>query len=362
VPASAKYARGSDAWGLCQKCGLRFYLRDLVLDDYFPGLRVCESCYDTRQPQEFPVDVTDPVALYRPSPEWSAIPSVLAAYGLHDSIILNWAPALPQGGPRIDQYDVWRAESTDGINFNEPMRLVGLPVDYYDGGSLSLFNEEGGGPATYNNGGISAQTLTYEDIGVSTTEFYEYYVNAILNGGRIVRSNVIVVQTSHWNFVDPMFGQPGVPSGTLIYGLYFTSRPYPVLDIEPFHGQPMAPIKAESYFAQPDPFYGVPNAPIAGTLDALVQQYTHWPLAAASQEAFFGTPNAPVSGTFHSVVVNYTYWPTKVAPDEQFYGVVNAPLSGTLAVGLIQYQNWPVKVNQEQFFGAPNAPVGGTLS
>lgn len=64
-----QYARGTKAWGLCKRCGLRFLLSELVLDEHMPGLRVCIDCFDTKQPQEFPIDVSDPQALWKPSPE-----------------------------------------------------------------------------------------------------------------------------------------------------------------------------------------------------------------------------------------------------------------------------------------------------
>lgn len=78
MPGS-KYAQGSVAWGLCNRCGLKFFLRDLVFDGYYPGLRVCIECYDSKQPQEFLVDVTDPEALWKPAPDTVQFtPSVLS--------------------------------------------------------------------------------------------------------------------------------------------------------------------------------------------------------------------------------------------------------------------------------------------
>lgn len=63
------YARGHLAWFICGRCGIRGLLRDSIFDGYFPWLRVHDECYDSRHPQERLVSVTDPVALYRPSPE-----------------------------------------------------------------------------------------------------------------------------------------------------------------------------------------------------------------------------------------------------------------------------------------------------
>lgn len=67
--AHAHYAHGKKAWGICGRCGQRDLLANLGFDGYFPSLRVHERCYDSRHPQDRLVSVTDPVALWRPSPE-----------------------------------------------------------------------------------------------------------------------------------------------------------------------------------------------------------------------------------------------------------------------------------------------------
>lgn len=65
------YARGSRAWGECQRCGERLLLNRMVGDGYVKGLRVCPPCYDPPHPQERPIALHDPQALYRPAPELS---------------------------------------------------------------------------------------------------------------------------------------------------------------------------------------------------------------------------------------------------------------------------------------------------
>lgn len=72
------YARGSKAWGICQRCGLRALLSDLVFDGYYRNLRVHVECRDDRHPQERPVKVSDPQTLWKPSPEAQGIPPVLS--------------------------------------------------------------------------------------------------------------------------------------------------------------------------------------------------------------------------------------------------------------------------------------------
>lgn len=86
------YAEGRIAWGDCYRCGLRFLLRELVLDGYYPNLRVCSGCYDPPQPQERLAIVSDPEALWKPSPDNYAIsPPILAAIQEGNSVVLNWS-------------------------------------------------------------------------------------------------------------------------------------------------------------------------------------------------------------------------------------------------------------------------------
>ena len=68
------YARGSRAWGICQRSGTRYLLRELVEDGRYPGLLVHPDWWEGKHPQETPVDVSDPIALRRPSPDNSIIP------------------------------------------------------------------------------------------------------------------------------------------------------------------------------------------------------------------------------------------------------------------------------------------------
>src|SRR5271170_1509845 len=93
MPGS-KYAWGREAWGLCNRCGLRFLLAQLVFDGYMPGLRVCIDCYDPKHPQEFLVDVTDPLTLWKPSPDTVATTApVLTLVSALLPIQLSWTPA-----------------------------------------------------------------------------------------------------------------------------------------------------------------------------------------------------------------------------------------------------------------------------
>ena len=81
------YARGSKAWGICQRCGLRALLSELVLDGYYRDLRVHAECRDDRHPQERLPVVSDPQALWKPSPEQGAIAPVLSGVNVPEGYV-----------------------------------------------------------------------------------------------------------------------------------------------------------------------------------------------------------------------------------------------------------------------------------
>jgi len=72
-----QYARGKNAVAECQRSGQKMRYRDLVEDGHIEGLLVHPDWWEPKHPQEIPVTVTDPVALYRPAPEIS----IPARYG-----------------------------------------------------------------------------------------------------------------------------------------------------------------------------------------------------------------------------------------------------------------------------------------
>ena len=65
--------------------------RDLVEDGHIKGLLVHPDWWEPKHPQEIPVTVTDPVALYRPAPEIS----IPLGYGLPDGFALDSCPPEP---------------------------------------------------------------------------------------------------------------------------------------------------------------------------------------------------------------------------------------------------------------------------
>lgn len=72
---SRTFAKGTRAWGICQRSGLRFLLKDLVPDGRYPNLMVNPAWWEPKHPQENPITVTDPQTLYRPAPERFADPN-----------------------------------------------------------------------------------------------------------------------------------------------------------------------------------------------------------------------------------------------------------------------------------------------
>lgn len=145
------YAKGRLAWGLCQRCGLRFYLRDLVLDGYYPNIRVCGGCYDAPQPQERLAVVSDPVALWKPAPDaYLVTPPFLTARIVGGQVLLTWSSI---GGPPVGAdhvggrsaelsagYEVYR--SADGVVFAKIASFLNTADEF---------------------GALAIETLTYTD-------------------------------------------------------------------------------------------------------------------------------------------------------------------------------------------------------
>jgi hypothetical protein len=164
------YARGRLAWGLCSRCGLRFYLRELVLDGYFPNIRVCSGCYDPPQPQERLAVVSDPEALWKPAPDaiWIA-PPVLVATLTGGNVVLTWSGfngdvsgdiytgnyadgPLKSGGAQVTAgYIIYRSADL-GVTWVQLANLANTPDDF---------------------GALSIETKTYTDVpGPGTFQYY----------------------------------------------------------------------------------------------------------------------------------------------------------------------------------------------
>ncbi len=159
-----KYAGGNRAWVICQRCGMRGLYRDSVFDGNIANLRVHPECWEPKHPQELLPKVTDPVALWRPSPEWGGTAPVLTAEQSEVTgfIDLTWTEAGIFNA-RFESYDVYRA-------VGDP--VTGEPGEYQPLESLPILYDE------FME--IIEQTLEYvdEDIEPDTTYAYKVLANA----------------------------------------------------------------------------------------------------------------------------------------------------------------------------------------
>lgn len=90
---SKGYARGRHALAECQRSGQKMKYRDLVEDGHVPGLLVHPDWWEPKHPQEIPVEVDDPIALFRPAPEIS----IETNYGNPEQPLP--VPSGPSGSP-----------------------------------------------------------------------------------------------------------------------------------------------------------------------------------------------------------------------------------------------------------------------
>lgn len=161
-----EYAKGTKAWGRCQRCDLRALLHELIFDGRYPWLRVHPECFEPVHPQERLVSVYDPVALYHPSPESNnTVAPVLEAVLALPTVTLNWTAASTLGA-RIEGYKVMR--STDGETYTQ---VADLPIVY------SFI------------GAIEQEILTYDD--APATGSYVYVIDAYDCYQHTLRSNSV---------------------------------------------------------------------------------------------------------------------------------------------------------------------------
>jgi hypothetical protein len=157
-----KYARGTKAWFICSRCGQRGLYRQSVFDGYYPNLRVHQECWEDKHPQEKLLKMEDPIALYRPSPEWGGAPATLFASidALTGFVTLTWTEAEVFNA-RFESYDVYRADvdPLTGV-IGEYVLLEALPILYDE--FMAILD----------------QTLTYTDDTVLPLTTYAYKVIA----------------------------------------------------------------------------------------------------------------------------------------------------------------------------------------
>lgn len=162
------YARGDIAWGLCERCGLRYLLNWLVLDGYYPNIRVCEGCYDPPQPQERLAVVSDAVALWRPSPDTISISApLLLAQQVGLQVILTWSgfnhiPPPPPGQVLTDNFKPGQGKTPIGSSGGANI-TAGYLVNRSSDGGLTYTQLANLVNTADEFGALSVETNTYAD-------------------------------------------------------------------------------------------------------------------------------------------------------------------------------------------------------
>jgi hypothetical protein len=82
-----RYARGTSAVGICERCSKKTLLNNLQYDGQFPDLKVCPDCWDPKHPQEYLPAVTDPTTLYDPTGDPDKVPA--------GQIVVSWPQLYP---------------------------------------------------------------------------------------------------------------------------------------------------------------------------------------------------------------------------------------------------------------------------
>lgn len=99
----AGYAVGRQSLAICDRCGQRYFLRELKKE--WTGFKVCQECYEPKHPQLEPKrGINEPIAVYEPRPDvistvrvsvWQGGDSTIAAIGMRPAAI---AQTLVAGG------------------------------------------------------------------------------------------------------------------------------------------------------------------------------------------------------------------------------------------------------------------------
>lgn len=178
------YARGKRAWGICGRSGRKMLLKDMIFDGRYPNMRVDPSWYEARHPQETLPRVEDPIALYRPSPEVVATPTLpvvtLVVEGA-TQINVTWTPA-ETGITNIEEYVISRSVNGGPL---APLVTCVLQKDFL-GGIIGITNATFPVQPELPNdpwANVPAdQPATYEDTTVVFGDTYCYQVEAVPQG------------------------------------------------------------------------------------------------------------------------------------------------------------------------------------
>lgn len=67
-------APGKASIAICDRCNFKYPYMELRPDGNTPGLRVCETCYDVKDPWRLPPVQPDSLALRFPRPDTPLVP------------------------------------------------------------------------------------------------------------------------------------------------------------------------------------------------------------------------------------------------------------------------------------------------
>ena len=94
----AGYASGRFAIALCDQCGQRYKLLELIRD--WKGFKVCTECYEPKHPQLEPKrTIMEPQALYQPRPESKLLVTIFVGFTGDTSIASIGMLPMPLAKP-----------------------------------------------------------------------------------------------------------------------------------------------------------------------------------------------------------------------------------------------------------------------
>ena len=97
---AAGYASGKFAIALCDQCGQRYKLLQLIKD--WKGFKVCPECYEPKHPQLEPKrTINEPQALYQPRPEARMAVTVYVGFTVDTSFASIGMMPMPPAKPLV---------------------------------------------------------------------------------------------------------------------------------------------------------------------------------------------------------------------------------------------------------------------
>jgi len=163
-----RYARGSKAWGHCERCGIRHLLSALVKDGQYPDMLVCTECYDPKHPQERLPVIFDPVTLYDPTGDLDSQTSGDADAGEDMAPPANDQPEFDSGcttglGYLHDALVTEAVTDSYSVKFDTPIPTIDYDVTVYveTGDESGVFTQHEIDAVNQGGEGPNATTLHF---------------------------------------------------------------------------------------------------------------------------------------------------------------------------------------------------------